>query len=105
MIPEQLELAAAFEEAAASSAWYKVDDIFETLMWTSAEEPTPADAYGRLWTEPTYRRLVFVSIAKNNRAWSIVVRRCTYPWSPTSEDQVSATLAIKILKNPESLWT
>jgi len=100
----QAKLAAVFAQAAAS-AWYRVDDIFETLMWTSPEEVTPADAFGRLWSEPTYRRLVFVSVAKNNRAWSVMVRRSTYPWSPTSQRQVSLTHAINILNNPESLWT
>lgn len=106
MTPEQSRLAAAFDEAAASSAWYRVDDQFDTLMWAGQPEGTPADALGRLWTEPTYRKLVFVSIARheNARTWSVVVRRSSYPWSPTSENQVSFTHAVKILQDPTSLW-
>lgn len=102
-----MELAAAFDEAAASPVWYRVDDLFDTLMWAGQPEGTPPDVLGRLWSEPTYRKLAFVSIARDEqaRAWSVVVRRCSFPWSPTSERQVTLTQAIKILKNPEWLWT
>lgn len=106
MTPQQVRLAAAFDEAAASPAWYRVDDQFDTLMWAGQPEATPAEVLGRLWTEPTFRKLVFVSIARdeNARAWSVVVRRSSYPWLPTSERQVSLSHAVAVLQNPASLW-
>jgi hypothetical protein len=104
MTPIQVRLAAAYKKAAASSAWYAVDDIFDTLMWRSAPRTTPAEG-AHYWDQPTYTRLVFVSVAKNDRAWTVVVRKSGTPWTPMREQRVSLTHAISVLENPEELWT
>lgn len=111
MTPIQVRLTAAFKEAAASGAWYRVEDVFETLMWRSEPLPTPTNpnipwrSPAVPWPEPTYTRLLFVSLARGKIAWTVVIRRSSAPWIPTREERVSLTHAINVLNFPEDSWS